>query len=118
MRKGIGNPLRREALFGGVGELLIWDLLGETPLPPFDAVFACELAAGGWIGTFQQESHTEIIVVTDGQGTAILNSEAIGIGVGSLIRLDLGSTLSISNESNQNPLRYLVIKAAADCDRS
>jgi len=112
MRKGLGHPARREDLFGGRGEVLVWDLLGAARLPPFTAVLACELAPGGSVGTHRQEQYDEIVVVTEGEGTAELDGEACPIGVGSLLALPLGSTLAITNGSAEQPLRYLIVKAA------
>lgn len=111
MRKGLGNPARREALFGGTGEVLVWDLMGGAILPPFTAVLACELAPGGQVGTHRQEQYPEIVVVTEGEGTAQLDGAACPIAVGSLLVLPLGSTLSLANGSSEQPLRYLIVKA-------
>lgn len=112
MRKGLGNPARREALFGGTGEVLVWDLLGSANLPPFTAVLACELAPGGHVGAHRQEHYPEIVVVTEGQGTAELDGSACPIAAGTLLTLPLGSVLSLRNGSAEIPLRYLIVKAA------
>jgi quercetin dioxygenase-like cupin family protein len=111
MRKGLGNPARRDALFGGTGEVLVWDLMGSAELPPFTAVLACELAPGGRVGTHRQEHYPEIVVVTEGEGTAELDGAACPIAMGSVLSLPLGSTLSLANGSLEQPLRYLIIKA-------
>jgi quercetin dioxygenase-like cupin family protein len=112
MRKGLGDPARREALFGGEGEVLVWDLMGGADLPPFTAVLACELAPGGRVGTHRQEQYPEIVVVTEGHGQAELDGATVPIAVGSLIALPLGSTLALANGSAEEPLRYLIVKAA------
>ncbi len=111
MRKGLGNPARREALFGGTGEVLVWDLLGGARLPPFTAVLACELAAGGRVGVHRQEQYPEIVVVTGGEGSAELDGAHTPIAMGTVIALPLGSTLALTNASTTEPLRYLIIKA-------
>jgi mannose-6-phosphate isomerase-like protein (cupin superfamily) len=111
MRKGLGNPERRENLFGGTGEVLVWDLMGSTPFRPFTAVLACELAPGGRVGTHRQEHYAEIVVVTEGEGTAELDGAACPVAPGAVLALPLGSTLSLANRSNDQPLRYLIIKA-------
>ncbi len=113
MRKGLGNPARREALFGGTGEVLVWDLLGPAKLAPFTAVLACELAPGGRVGVHRQELYPEIVVVTGGEGSAELDGASTPIAMGTLLALPLGSTLAITNGSTAEPLRYLIIKAAA-----
>jgi uncharacterized cupin superfamily protein len=111
MRKGLGRPSAREDLFGGKGEVLVWDLLGAADIPPFAAVLACELAPGGRVGTHVQQEHPEIVVVTEGEGSAEIDGERCPIGVGSLIALPLGSTLALANGSGETPLRYLIVKA-------
>jgi quercetin dioxygenase-like cupin family protein len=111
MRKGLGNPDRREALFGGTGEVLVWDLMERPVLRPFTAVLACELAPGGRVGTHVQEHYAEIVVVTEGEGTAELDGVACPITMGAVLALPLGSTLSLANRSSAQPLRYLIIKA-------
>jgi uncharacterized cupin superfamily protein len=113
MRKGLGNPSRREALFGGSGEVLVWDLMGGAQFPPFAAVLACELAPGGRVGTHRQERCPEIVVVTEGEGSMELDGAAIAVSIGVTVALPLGSTLAIENRSREHPLRYLIIKAEA-----
>jgi len=116
MRKGLGNPSRREDLFGGTGEVLVWDLLGRADFPPFTAVLACELAPGGRVGAHRQEHYPEIVIVTEGEGTAELDGAPCPIGVGSMLALPLGSTLALTNGSGEQPLRYLIVKAAPATD--
>ena len=111
MRRGLGNPSRREALFGGKGEVLVWDLLGAARIAPFTAVLSCELAPGGRVGAHVQEHYPEIVVVIEGEGTAEVDGAPYDISPGCLIALPLGATLSITNGSEDLPLRYLIIKA-------
>lgn len=112
MRKGLGHPERREALFGGHGEVLVWDLLGAASFPPFTAVLACELAPGGSVGTHMQQQYPEIVIVLEGEGRAALDGTEVPVGTGTLITLPLGATLAITNGSDQVPLRYVIVKAA------
>jgi quercetin dioxygenase-like cupin family protein len=111
MSNGLGHPEAREGLFGGKGKVLVRDLLGQAGLPPFTAVLACELAPGGSVGTHRQQEFPEVLVVTDGEGSAELDGVPTAIGAGSLIALPLGSTLALSNGSNSQPLRYIIVKA-------
>ncbi len=111
MKRGMGNPARREALFGGSGEVLVWDLLGAARLAPFTAVLSCELAPGGRVGTHVQERYPEIVIVIDGEGSAEVDGAPYDISTGCLIALPLGATLSITNGSSEAPLRYLIVKA-------
>jgi quercetin dioxygenase-like cupin family protein len=94
--------------------VLVWDLLGAASVPPFTAVLACELAPGGSVGTHRQEQYPEIVVVTEGEGTAQLDGAPCAIGVGSMIALPLGATLALANGSDEHPLRYLIVKAAGE----
>jgi quercetin dioxygenase-like cupin family protein len=111
MRRGEGNPDRRAGLFGGAGEVLVWDLLGAARLAPFTAVLACELDPGGSVGAHRQEQFPEIVVFTDGEGVATVGGEARPVASGSLVALALGQTLAIRNASADRPLRYLIVKA-------
>lgn len=111
MKKGQGNPFRRAALFGGKGEVLVWDLLGAERLHPFTAVLACELSAGGSVGRHVQSDFAEIVVFTEGEGRALVNGAPRDVGEGSVVPLPLGQTLAIENLALDRPLRYLIIKA-------
>lgn len=114
MKKGQGNPARREALFGGTGEVLVWDLLGSTRIHPFTAALACELEPGGSVGAHVQQEFAEIVIFTEGQGFASVNGAEQAIAPGSVVALPLGKVLALRNGSREEPLRYLIIKAAAD----
>jgi mannose-6-phosphate isomerase-like protein (cupin superfamily) len=98
-------------LFGGKGDVLIWDLLGAARLAPFKAVLACELAPGGTVGVHLQEAFPELVIVTGGTGTMSVNGVERGVAPGSLVLLPLGATLAISNSDPVEPLNYLIIKA-------
>ena len=116
MKKGQGNPFRREALFGGQGEVLVWDLLGKERISPFTAVLACELEAGGSVGAHVQQEYAEIVVFTEGEGVARVGGAAREVAAGSVVPLPLGQTLAIENRSKEAPLRYLIIKAEGGRD--
>lgn len=111
MRKGQGHPDRREALFGGSGAVLVWDLLGRARLPPFTAVLACELEPGGSVGAHRQEQFAEIVVFTEGEGSVTVGGAPQPVAAGAVVTLPLGQTLAIRNGSASEPLRYLIIKA-------
>lgn len=100
-------------LFGGRGEVLIWDLLGKTALEPFRAVLACELAPGGSVGTHVQEEFPELVVITAGMGRVMVEGEERVCGPGALVALPLGARLAIANASAETPLHYMILKAAA-----
>ena len=94
----------------------MWDLLGDAGLPPFTAVLACELEAGGVVGRHVQQEFAEIVVFTEGRGRAVVGGAAREVGEGSVVPLALGQTLSIENLEAERPLRYLIIKAAPGSD--
>ena len=113
MRAGIGSPIRREAVFGGAGELLIWNLIEGTPQAPFASAAACQLAPGGHIGEFKEERNPELIIVIEGKGTALVNGSAKGLSEGDSLQIEVGATLALKNDSAEVPLRYLVVKGNA-----
>lgn len=100
----------RPALFGGRGEVRVWDLLGGRAAPPFAAVLGCELTGRGSVGRHRQEHHAEIVVGVDGDGRAKVNGVEHRLGVGDVVHLPLGAVLEIENAGDQ-PLRYLIVKA-------
>lgn len=105
------GPDVRKDLFGGRGEVQVWDLLGQAPTPPFTAALACELEPGGNVGAHVQSDYPEIVIGLDGDGSARVNGEVTPLGPGGLVYLPLGATLEIDNLSSEAPLRYLIIKA-------
>jgi quercetin dioxygenase-like cupin family protein len=110
---GRGEPLRHEALFGGRGEVRVSDLLGRpSPLAPFVAVLACELAAGGAVGAHVQTDVSELVIFVEGRGRVRAGGRAQEVGPGAVVPLALGEALSIENARADAPLRYLIVKAA------
>lgn len=100
----------REALFGGNACVRVWDL-APSPVTPFAAVLACELEPGGSVGTHQQAHFPEIVIGVEGTGSVLVNGARAELGGGRVVELPLGHTLSITNESDRAPLRYLIVKA-------
>ncbi len=111
---GVGNPDRRSDLFGGTGQVLVWDLMNGSPAPPFTAILACELEAGGSVGAHVQHEFPEIVICTEGHGKAVVNDVEHSLFKGVCVHLPLGQTLALRNGSATAPLRYLIIKAAAE----
>ena len=64
MKPKSGESVVRENLFGGQGDVRVWNLVKGKPLPPFVAVLACELAPGGSVGSHLQQRADEIVVIT------------------------------------------------------
>lgn len=100
----------REALFGGVRSVRVWDL-APGPRAPFAAVLACELEPGGRVGAHVQEHFAEVVIGVEGIGTVLVNGAPAELGPGRVVELPLGQTLEISNASSSEPLRYLIVKA-------
>lgn len=111
MRPKKKAPFVQRDLFGGQGEVRIWDLFGTTHLPPFESILACELDPGGSVGAHQQATADEVLVVIEGQGTAGVDGEVRHLEAGSLVALPLGSLMTLQNLSDEGALRYLIIKA-------
>lgn len=106
-----GQPASTQRdLFGGQGEVKIWDLLGREVLAPFSAALACELEPGGSVGAHVQQRDPELVICLDGEGTAQINGAPVQLRPGALARLPHGSTLAIRN-AGEGPLRYLIVKA-------
>jgi quercetin dioxygenase-like cupin family protein len=101
----------RRALFGGSGEVRVWNLVA-APRAPFAAVLACELDPGGRVGAHVQERYAEVVIVIEGEARVTVNGQASPVGPGGVIELPLGAILAIDNGSNEQLLRYLIIKAA------
>ncbi len=109
---GRGEPDRREALFGGTGEVRVWSLM-DGALPPFDCVLGCELDAGGSVGVHVQDRCTEVVIVTEGHGTARVGNASIPLRPGTVARLPLGEKLALTNGSEVDVLRYLIVKVVS-----
>ncbi|HEY8432759.1 MAG TPA: cupin domain-containing protein [Sandaracinaceae bacterium] len=104
-------PVRREALFGGEGAVVVWDLLGRASAEPFTAVLWCALEPGGRVGPHVQEHFPEIVVGLDGDGEATVGGAVHPLMPGDVVYLPLGAVLSITNRSRDEPLSYLIVKA-------
>ena len=111
MRPENQDPFLQRALFGGQGEVRIWDLLGTTHLPPFEAVLACELDPGGSVGAHRQATADELLLVIEGRATAGVDGEQRHLEAGSIVALPLGSLMTLQNTDEESSLRYLIIKA-------
>ena len=107
------DPFAQSDLFGGKGTVLVWDLLGQTRIAPFEAVLACELEAGGSVGEHVQQAFPEIVICTEGVGEAHVDGQPFEPRPGRVVPLPHGQTLRLTNLSASEPLRYLIIKAAA-----
>ena len=98
----------RRALFGGRGEVKVWNL--GANLPPFSAVLGCELSAGGSVGRHQQQQDPELIIGLSGRGKARVDGREFPLAAGEVVRLPLGAVLEIENEAT-DVLSYLIVKA-------
>src|SRR5690606_32584277 len=109
---GHGTPSRRQALFGGHGEVLVWDLLAGQVAPPFTAVLSCVLEAGGHVGRHVQQRDSEIVIGLTGCGEATVDGRTVPFGPATVVFLPFRSTLELRNERLDAPLRYLIVKAS------
>ena len=60
-----------------------------------------------------QEEYPEIVIAISGSGTVRVNDVPAAFEAGRVVELARGHTLAISNTSDVEPLRYLIIKARA-----
>jgi quercetin dioxygenase-like cupin family protein len=102
----------RQGLFGGQGAVRVWALTARPTLP-FTAVLACELEPNGSVGAHVQEQYPEIVIAISGRGVVKVNDAPVAFEAGRVVELAQGHTLAISNTSDSEPLRYLIIKARA-----
>lgn len=111
------GPWTKHALFGGQGEVKVWDLLGISSAPPFKAALWCELEAGGTVGRHRQQDYPEIVICLSGFGTATVDQSTYQLKPGVCIFLPLGSLLSLSATPEQS-INYLIIKAQGESSSS
>ena len=114
---GFGSELadvpvdHRRDLFGGKGSVSVADLLRGVAAPPFSAVLACELAPGGTVGTHHQQRDPELVICLAGHGVVTVEGVERAMHPGSVAFLPFGHSLALRNDSADEPLRYLIIKA-------
>ena len=105
-----GTPAVRSSLFGGRGDVRVFNLL-QSLAPPFTAVLSCELAPNGIVGAHVQEAYPEVVIGLEGDGVAIVDDHSHALGAGDVVFLPLGAVLRLENQSSEAWLRYLIIKA-------
>ncbi len=110
MRIQKGAPLVHANLFGGHGAVHVWNLL-SVAAPPFTAVLSCELEPGGSVGRHAQQEFPEVVIGLEGQGEASVDGGLHPLTAGEVVYLPLGSVLALTNSSETEPLRYLIVKA-------
>jgi quercetin dioxygenase-like cupin family protein len=106
-----GQPSVQVDLFGGRGEVRVWNLLHQAA-GPFTAALSCSLSPGGSVGRHLQEHFPELVIGVEGDGEATVDGRATPLAAGDVVYLPLGSILTIENRSTEAPLRYLIVKAA------
>jgi quercetin dioxygenase-like cupin family protein len=97
-------------LFGGRGQVELWDLLQGRSAPPFQEVLRCRLEAGGGVGAHRQAEFSELVIGLAGKGVARVNGDAFGLGPDQVVFLPLGASLELACEGPE-PLDYLIVKA-------
>jgi len=105
---------KRDNLFGGMGTVEIWDLLGQRQADPFTAVLWCRLEPDGNVGRHQQSTEHEILVCLSGRGQAAVDQKHFPLSPGEMVYLPLGAILALDNLSSDHDLSYLIIKGKAD----
>ena len=104
----------RENLFGGKGSVEVYNLLGRRAAGVFKATLACSLTPAGSVGSHVQEAHDELIIGLEGKGTVTIDGQNESMGPGSVSYLGLGQVLAIQNDSLEDALRYLIVKATPE----
>ena len=85
-------PFVQRDLFGGRGDVHVWDLLRGAPAPPFSAVLRCRLAPGGRVGRHVQQHHPEVVLVLAGAGEARVDGNAVALVSGVVVHLPLAAS--------------------------
>lgn len=88
----------------------MWNV-GRGIVSPFTAALACELEPGGAVGEHVQENDDELVIGVAGQGHATVGGTRRRLEPGCVVGIALGQVLTITNDSADTPLRYLIIKA-------
>jgi mannose-6-phosphate isomerase-like protein (cupin superfamily) len=104
------TPSRRRDLFGGHGEVKVWNLLNPRAIDPFRAALWCELEASGIVGRHVQQHYPEILLCLSGEGVVTIGAHRHTFIAGVCLTLPLGEILHISCGADA-PLSYLIIKA-------
>jgi mannose-6-phosphate isomerase-like protein (cupin superfamily) len=104
-----GAPGVHTNLFGGSGEVRVWNLL-DADAGSFTAILSCELSPAGSVGSHVQQEFPEVVIGVDGDGQATIDGRIRSLCSGDAVYLPLGSVLAIENRSNDAPLRYLIVK--------
>ena len=107
------TPHRKADLFGGVGVVTIYNLLGVHQAAPFEAVLSCALEGGGRVGAHVQQTAHELVIVTSGIGVAEVDGSPQQISSGSVVHVPHGRSLSLINHSKNEPLCYLLVKSTS-----
>ena len=103
---------RQQNLFGGQGQVLVWDLLKGESAGQIKSVLGCTLEAGGSVGSHRQADTDEVMIIHSGQGTASVGETEYTLQAGTVIHLPLGQYLKLENSSGDEELHYYIIKSA------
>ena len=103
------NSFSQKDLFGGLGEVQIWNLISGRKMPPFSAALWCELEPNGSIGRHRQQRDPEVVLCLSGQGRATIGKHPHSMEKGSFLYVPFGATLAIDNLAEE-VLRYVIIK--------
>ena len=104
------TPSARRDLFGGRGEVKVWNLMSPRALDPFRAALWCELEPSGEVGRHVQQHYQEILICISGKGVVKIGQTAHEFTPGVCLTLSLGEILQITCGAD-TPLSYLIIKA-------
>ena len=103
------NTFSQKDLFGGQGEVKIWNLISGRQMPPFSAALWCELEAHGSVGRHRQQRDPEVVLCLSGVGRATIGKHSHPMREGSFLYIPFGASLSLEN-LGEEILRYVIIK--------
>ena len=103
----------RTDLFGGNGDVEMWNILPQTATPPFTTALWCRLEPNGYVGEHVQQACPEVVICIKGAGHATVDGRGHPLTAGAMVYLPLGQRLTLRNHSEEHWLEYLIIKAQA-----
>ena len=103
------NSFSQTDLFGGQGEVKVWNLISGRKMPPFSAALWCELEPFGTVGRHRQQRDPEVILCISGKGKATIGKHQHPMEKGSFLYIPFGASLALEN-LGEEVLIYAIIK--------
>lgn len=106
----LGAGIEKEDMFGGRGKFRAWPFRSIQRHAPFSTTILCEIAADAHVGEVLVDDCSEIICVISGCAQITLNGDNHVVAAGQSIDVPRDSRLAVANQSDAEPLHYLLQK--------